>query len=333
MNERRSQFLELTLLPLIMILGGCSSLGPNEKEFRNSLQSKVPNYWEVQSIQIEGRENQGSNTIPRIQTRFKSSVKLKEDTFKEVRYYQPGQISKKRLEGVVFVTPADKKGKDLTIYGQAISSKYTDAWQTSIDIDGDPFGKNEDFGIGLDWKEEMKVVGSAKVRSLFSNQGTKEVVVIQSAEEEAWKSKISQQIKAERKQLLALLFSKEHEGSYRYTYSKYPVRLRFVSPSPDSKKITGQIKFGVNYGSPDDENNVIEEIQGTLSDTQLQFKVTKVIKSSVKVGNIGAIWTFPLANLSYENVSSTNEIELEGFWKNNGSDKAFLVLKDVADRE
>jgi hypothetical protein len=333
MNNRRSQFWIFAPVPLIITLSGCSSLGPSGKEFQESLQGQIPNYWEVQSIQIEGRENQGSNTIPRIQTRFKSLVKLREDTFREVRYYQPRQISKKRLEGVVFVTPADKKGKDLTIYGQAISSKYTDAWQTSVDIDSDPFGENEDSRIGLDWKEEVKVVGSAKSKSRFSNQGTKEVVVIKSPEEEAWKSKISQQIKAERKQLLALLFSKEHEGSYRYTYSSYPVKLRFVASEADSKKFTGQIKFGIRYGSPDDENNIIEEIQGTLSDTQLQFKVTKVIKSSVDVGNIGAVWTFSLANLSYENVSSSNELEIEGFWKNKGGDKASLVLKDIADRE
>jgi hypothetical protein len=72
-----------------ILLVSCSQLGPNDGILRNSLQSQLPAYWEVSALNLENRENLGSQADPNIQARFKAVLRLKEDTFNKVEQSNP----------------------------------------------------------------------------------------------------------------------------------------------------------------------------------------------------------------------------------------------------
>jgi hypothetical protein len=64
----------------VTLLTACSQLGSDDEVLKKSLQSNLPAYWEVGSLNLENRENLGSQSDPSVQSRFKAIVRLKEDT-------------------------------------------------------------------------------------------------------------------------------------------------------------------------------------------------------------------------------------------------------------
>jgi hypothetical protein len=330
MNINRIPILPV-FMPAILALSSCSQMGPNDQEFKLSLQRSIPSYWEVQSVQIEGRENRGSNTVPQIQSRFKASVKLKEDTFRKVENYRPDGVPDKKMDKVVFISPAAKKGTEIMIFGQANSGKYMDSWKTSVDMDGDPLGQSPPIDFSYITSKNPTVVGEAKARNQFiSTQGREDVVVINSSEEVAWKAKINQQVNNEKKQLLALLLSQNPEGNF-FMGDKF--RLDFNGAKPESKEFTGKIIFKSGSLFQSANNNVVKEIRGTISYDEIKFTSTKLLEGNDDPANVGGVYTFPLSSL-YDKISHSNQMEIEGkYAKNKKIDKIYLTFKNIEDRD
>jgi hypothetical protein len=284
-------------------------MGPNDKEFNDAVQAKIPSYWEVQSVQIESRGNRGSNTIPQIESRFKASIKLKEDTFSRVENYQLEGVSQARLNEVAFLAPANSKGKEITVYGVGLSQKYQETWKTNIALD-------DEFNL-------YSLLNENKPKNKFIDRYRKEAVLIKSAEETALKSKIDREIAAQKQQFRSLLLSKEQKGYYEYpgTFGRNRFIISFESSDPDARNFSGLIRYLDNSG----QEYFIREIQGNISDNELSYKIGKVVKGDAKSasGWGEVIYTFPLTEVKYEDILSSKssyprEVELKGKWQRNG---------------
>ncbi len=231
-----------------------------------------------------------------------------------LRQGQIDEISKEKLERATFITPVDKKGKELTIFGKAASDKYLDTWRTAVEIDGNPFERRIGFFGGTIDKAFTKEILASK---------NKDLVIVNSPEEVSWKAKINQQIQSEKKQLLALLLSQNPEGSISNGMS---FMLDFTGVKPESKQFIGKIKL-INE---DSQYDAVQKIQGNISDDELNFTSTKTLAGKDNPNYLGYTYTFPLAGLSYDKVSNSNEIILDGHLKKSKKgNPAKIVLKNA----
>jgi hypothetical protein len=321
MGKNHLLFCVVAPVSIVIMLTSCSQLGPNDTEFKSSLQASIPKYWEIESVNIESRENTGTNTVPQIQTRFKAKAKLKEDTFKKVENYKIDIPDPSKLEKIDFITLSESKGKTADAFGVASSARYNDTWRTSFQIDGDPFGnKGLDFS-GFSTSKEVKAIGQAQPRSFFE----KKTVLTGSPEEEALKSELIQQIKSEEKQILSKLLSGRHDGS--------GFEINFISSNLETKKVSGEMEFINLYGRD------IRRFEGTISDTELKFTLTEDLKGFKSdllssPGRLGNTYSFPLSNLTLKKrYSASNDIILEGRWvdarQNRGGGTAEITIKDA----
>ena len=316
-NNNRLPFWVIMPIPLVMFLGGCGQSGPSDRDLKNTLQTNLPPYWEVQWIQVESRGNRGSEAIPIVETRYKASIKLSEDTFKEVREYQKETTPIEYLLKVAFLTPADKKGKEMTIYGTSSSKKYQDTWKTSMTREG-----------------SAALLGYAeRIRSEFILGSTTETVIIGSSEEEAWKVKLSQQIKTEKRNRFAQLLAQSPSGYFNNGDNRF--RLDFGGATPESKTFTGKIKFAASSSSdPDGIDNSVKEIQGSISETEIKFVTTKLISGKDDPTNLGNTYIFQIPDLSKFQAPSVYDLPIEGTRERNKKiSKITMYLKSFKDEK
>jgi hypothetical protein len=314
-NNNRLPFWVVAPIPLVMFLSGCGQSGPSDRDLKSSLQADLPPYWEVQWIQVESRGNRGSEAIPIIETRYKASIKLTEDIFKEVRGYQKETTPVEDLLKVAFLTPADKKGKEITIYGTSTSKKYQDTWKTDMTREGN--------AALLGYQE--------RIRSEFLLGSTKETVIIGSSEEEAWKVKLSQQIKTKHRNRFAQLLAQSPGGYFNDGGSRF--RLDFGGATPESKTFIGKIKFAASSSSdPDGIDNSVKEIQGSISENEIRFVTTKLISGKDDPTNLGNTYIFPIPDLSRFRTPSVYDPTIEGTHeRNNKISKITMYLKGFKD--
>jgi hypothetical protein len=270
---------QLTLISVALLAittSGCSQLGPNDGDVKKSLQGNIPAYWNVESISLENKENLGTESDPTVQARFKAVLGLKEDTFKPV--LKPDLIRLKNTSDVIFVAPAEKKGKTVELYGVELSKKYTDSWKTEFKPDNDP------------------VTALGKPRSFFNGK----TVLANSPEEKAFFDEANKQVEDDRKSFLSKLLSTVSQGTMNGNNPFFlsDFKIRFTSGKDENDKLSGQMTF---------RGGVIKGFDGALSKKELKFTVNKLIQGKDSFG-LGTVYTFPVDSLDPRNPV------LEGTW-------------------
>lgn len=278
----------------LTLLTACSQLGPDDGVLKKSLQLSLPAYWEVGSLNLENRENLGTQSDPSVQSRFKAIVRLKEDTFNEVESSNSDSYSSKEAKSVIFISQSERKGKAVELYGVASSRQYMDSWRTDFRFDNEP------------------MAGLGQPRSFFRGK----TVLKNSQEEQVYKVEQEKQAEKERKESLEKFTSKEFTGDFRLSYTSYPFTIRFTSVKPDTQyknaQISGQIAF---------QQGATKGFSGTWSENEVQFKVDKVVKGSDSFG-IGTEYSFLTKDFdSYSN-------KLKGQWKhtNNATGDVAIII-------
>lgn len=289
MNQYVTLFSKTPIICLVAI-AGCGQLGPSNSDIKKELQSRLPAYLEVSSLNVEDRENTGSKAGPNIQGRFKTSLKMKDDTFKKI-YKSNLNKTWKPVEDVTYLTPVKRKGESVEFYGLLASEKFEDSWKTSF-----AFDNNDVPGT----------IGTP--RSSFVGK----TVISNSPEEAAYNKEVAAQIKAERNELLASLLNREHQGTWRSGsfYSSHKFKIRLTSGSPDTENITGEITF-----LPD----TVKSFAGTLSHKGLNFTINKVVRGEDTFGT-GTVYEVPI---EAENIKLE---ELDGTWRHTDGSEGRITI-------
>jgi hypothetical protein len=206
-----------TVAALIMTVSGCSQSGPSDSELKNSLQSKLPAYWEVTSLSLENKENLGSKSDPNVQARFKAVIRLKEDTFKSEadQASTVSWFSQPKTTNVTFVSQVERKGKTAELFGVSHSKRFTDSWKTEFRFDNEPTSE-----LG-------------QPRSFFKGK----TVLRNSKEEDAYKAELAKQEADKLAQL-----SGTWEGTYRCGFDG-PTGLKLVIDAKSNNQVNAVFNF------------------------------------------------------------------------------------------
>ena len=114
-----------------LLLAGCGGDGPSARELRETLAAQLPAYLEAASLDLEGPQTAGSEDEPAWSSAFHADLKLREDTYREVR----------REGDVLFVERVAASGEERTVSGKALAALAGDSWRSSLTLDDDPTGE------------------------------------------------------------------------------------------------------------------------------------------------------------------------------------------------
>lgn len=188
----------LSVLILSLILVGCfSSLGPSEDEIKAKLsKNEIPTFWRISDIDIVESENFGTDEIPRIRTRFQTTIEALENL------YIPGQSSRPleaannqpviRINGHRIISLGAEKGTELNVTGIVTSTQRGEAWSLSFSFDDEPW---EEKGIALyEFEQDVVVAGSDKEIAMLdqTDETWREQQAQQKAAQEAAKREIAE---------------------------------------------------------------------------------------------------------------------------------------------
>lgn len=130
--------IEITLC----ILSGCKGdpvqSGPKESELRLHLATSLPAYLSVSDFHVEASQNIGNQIQPIYKSKFKASVTINTDTYREVE----------KINEDIIIALVKQKGSTIDVYG-TITSVYTSgSWTNEIILENDPVilvGNPRDF--------------------------------------------------------------------------------------------------------------------------------------------------------------------------------------------
>jgi hypothetical protein len=262
---------------IIVSIAGCSTLGPGDDAMKKSLQAGLPAYINVEDISFDKKENLGTDSDPSVQARFKSTLKLKEDTFERV--FRPDLTHLRNPAQVTFIHPLEKQGKTVEMYGIALSKRFENSWKTDFKPDADPtlsLGKPRRFFEG-----KTVLVDSPEEKQLIADAGKQEI--------------------EDRKAAISKLFIKVNAARMTsnnpFTVSSF--KIRFTSGNTDSQKLAGQLIF---------EAGTIKGFNGSLTDKELTFTTDKFVQGNDTFG-LGTVYSIPLDGID------TSKQVIEGTWK------------------
>jgi hypothetical protein len=118
------------VLAAALLLPACGGDGPSARDLRETLASQLPAYLEAASLDLDARQNTGSESEPGWSSSFRADLKLKEDTYEEVE----------REGDVLFVKRVAASGDERSVSGKALAALAGSSWRSSLTLDDDPTG-------------------------------------------------------------------------------------------------------------------------------------------------------------------------------------------------
>src|SRR5687767_5720037 len=100
-----------------LALSGCGGEGPSARDLRETLAAQLPAYLEAASLDLDGAATTGAGSEPAWSSAFRADLKLKEDTYREV----------KREGDVLFVERVAASGEERTVSGKALAALTGDS--------------------------------------------------------------------------------------------------------------------------------------------------------------------------------------------------------------
>lgn len=190
-------------LIVLLALPACGGDGPGERELRAELASQFPTYLEAASFSLEEREALGTEEEPAWASRFRAELKLREDTYEEVR----------REGDVLFVRRVAASGEERTVTGLVNAALMEGSWSSSLAFDEDPT--------------------PALGRPLAEFDAPRVIVLGSDAEK---------QYQAERRTALFTTgsFSGVATG---YANAEFPIQIRFTGFDERTMRVQGEVKW------------------------------------------------------------------------------------------
>ena len=180
----------ISCIPIVLIVGCSESNTPSTEAIKESLKKDIPAYSEITSFQIEKSENLGTETEPKIQTRFKANVRINSDLYNKVRLRE--YSDKNWLMEAKFIKKQTSKGSSVDLFGLSVSEQLADSWKTDFKLETNPF----------------RELGSPR------HEFNAEAIVIGSREEKEYREKIDKLAKERKSEVLNYLLSREQNGRF-----------------------------------------------------------------------------------------------------------------------
>ncbi|MCY6494258.1 hypothetical protein [Leptolyngbya sp. GGD] len=240
--------------------------GPSRGDLKQHLQSQLPDYWEITSIEIKEKQNTGTKVDPYIFQRFRAKARLKTDTFFEASKIDG--LPAKKQNSVVFISAVERKGKEVELFGFSTSKLVAEKWQSEFRFDVNPTGN---YG---------------QPRHYFGARN----IVRNSKEEEEFAAAIKKQVEEERATLLSAIKSgawlsgdwTDPSGEFNPSgKNTQEMQIRFTSFDEGSGNLTGEVKFGSS----------VKRFEGALTDDKIQFTTVAVLDGRDPFG-LGTEYTF-----------------------------------------
>lgn len=156
----------LLLAALSIVLVACSgSNKPGNAQLSETMQSQMPAYWKLKNLRVESQENLGTETSPRIASRFKATLAPSEDLYTPARTMP--DLPSRPVFSVIFIERSLKKDEGIDTYGVMSSTRKGEGWETRINLESDSpttFGKPQSQYRGD--ADRVIVVGSKEEESL-----------------------------------------------------------------------------------------------------------------------------------------------------------------------
>ncbi|MBW4635233.1 MAG: hypothetical protein KME30_26065 [Iphinoe sp. HA4291-MV1] len=131
----------ITVASCTIVLNSCSQPAPSTLELKQQLQNRVPEYWEITSLEIKERENLGTASESKVSQRFQAQAQLKEDLF--TRVGKIVDIPFEKQANIVFLALSKKKGQKINIQGLSIARLVEKKWYADFSFSKNPMA---DFG-------------------------------------------------------------------------------------------------------------------------------------------------------------------------------------------
>lgn len=232
MQIRKCRGLLLAILSIVLM--ACSNSNkPANAQLSETIRSQIPAYWQLKNLRVESQENLGTETSPRIASRFKATLAPSEDLYTLAR--APDLPSRPDFS-VLFVERSLKKDEGIDIYGVMSSTRKGEGWETRINLESDSpttFGKPQSQYRGD--ADRVIVAGSNEEESLRNE--LVEALERKKQDEEA-------RVEKARQDLLSRI-----EGTGRFTgvlrqgyRDSYMIELELTRTS-GSDSVTGWIDF------------------------------------------------------------------------------------------
>lgn len=274
--------------PVVLIAGCSQNNSPSQAAIKESLQEKLPSYSEVESFQIEKSENLGTKTEPKIQARFRASLRISEDLY-DTAASDDFNLSRRPLASdIKFLTKVTDKGKKLKVYGLSVSEQYADTWSTDFKFEENPFSS----------------LGTPR------RQFREKTIVKGSAEEKKYKQEREKVTQKFRSDTASTLFSQEHKGYLRQGYRQHPFTLSFTSYDKDSGNLEGTVSF---KGFSIRPTEVVKRIQGKFANSKISFATTGFVSGKEK-----DTWGLGTEYLIDMNEQFPRQSSLSGSWNHPG---------------
>lgn len=287
----------VSCIPIVFIAGCNQNNGPSQAQVQESLKAQLPSYSQLESFQIKKSENLGTETEPKIQSRFKASLRVSEDLFNTTVSDDLNLISHPLADKTKFIEKTTSEGEKIKLYGLSVSEQYEDTWKTEFEFEENPF---RELGIPREkYKERTIVKGSD--------------------EEKKYTQELEQANKKFRNNAVSTLFSREHKGYLGQSYGQIPFILNFTSYDKNSGNIEGTISFENGFMK---KIKTVKRIQGKFSKSKINFTTTGFITGKEKdTWGLGTEYSINM------NEQWPRQEYLIGSWKHPGKPDGALAIE------
>jgi hypothetical protein len=328
------------------VLAGCSGSapGPNEDQLKSSIREELDNAWQVTSLDIESRAQEGTETSPVVTTRFTAEIESTEPLFVQVR---PREAIPNDLLGwpytpqAAYIRRVQDKGLEIKIAGTTRSARHGEGWQTRValetasqDVKGAPRSKFEGMGFPVvetdsdEAKEWIsKIRGQIEAQELAAKEKAERVAAARAAEAALQEERRKAWAENQNKAFTALAF----EPLSGRTYGVPEYRLQTNLKQDGDSKVSGTIEWTAMKGNHKTLKwRATKVVEGTLSTNAEGLLVLNLEEKSL-VGTPEGDAREVVVGLVYElKLDPKNPNQVTGQWGAQGTRQRSLILGKAA---
>lgn len=337
-------FTAAALAALVMVGCSGSAPGPNDDQLKSSIREQLDNAWQVTTLDVESRAQEGTETSPVVTTRFTAEIESTEPLFVQVR---PREAIPDDLLGspytpqAAYIRRVQEKGLEIKIAGTTRSVRHGEGWQTRVsletvsqDVKGAPRSKFEGMGFPVvEADSDEAKVWITKIREKFEAQRLAEkeraeqAAAARAAEEAMREERRKAWAENQNKAFTALAF----ESLSGRTAGIPEYLLRTNLKQDGDAKVTGTIEWTAMKGNHKALKwRATKVVEGTLSTNAEGLLVLNLQEKSL-VGTPEGDAREVVVGLVYElKLDPKNPNQVTGQWGAQGTRQRSLILGKAA---